>query len=309
MAEIVSAQAPLCEIKDGRGYITTPWFRYLVASTPQGTGTGTGVLHGNGSGAPTWGPVVLTTDVSGKLPVANGGIGDVVGISGGVLTFTGPSTVISSTELAVNRLVAGGGPGAAPSTPIAIGAAGQVLKGTGALPVWDQVDLAADVTGVLPIANGGTGGLLDVAHGGTGVTTKTGTNNVVLSDNPSLASPNLSTPLIINGDVVSPLQWVGFFGSASQLRGADSKVASVTAAATTLVTPDESMFFIVHDQTSGGITVGVMDATGGVVTPVAFAGIVGIAFTRAAGTGLQAAVIAGANPRSLSTFAISLGAP
>lgn len=36
-------------------------------------GTTTTVLHGNASGDPTYGAVVLTTDVSGILPVANGG--------------------------------------------------------------------------------------------------------------------------------------------------------------------------------------------------------------------------------------------
>ena len=36
-------------------------------------GTTTTVLHGNASGAPTFGAVALTTDVSGTLPVANGG--------------------------------------------------------------------------------------------------------------------------------------------------------------------------------------------------------------------------------------------
>lgn len=33
------------------------------------------VLHGNAGGAPSFGSVVLTTDVSGILPVANGGLG------------------------------------------------------------------------------------------------------------------------------------------------------------------------------------------------------------------------------------------
>ena len=40
-----------------------------------GPGTATTVLHGNASGQPGYGAVVLTTDVSGVLPVANGGTG------------------------------------------------------------------------------------------------------------------------------------------------------------------------------------------------------------------------------------------
>jgi hypothetical protein len=38
-------------------------------------GTTTTVLHGNASGAPTYGAVTLTTDVTGTLPVSNGGTG------------------------------------------------------------------------------------------------------------------------------------------------------------------------------------------------------------------------------------------
>jgi hypothetical protein len=46
----------------------------------QGTaGTTTTVLHGNASGSPTYGAVVLTTDVSGILPAANGGTGNNTG--------------------------------------------------------------------------------------------------------------------------------------------------------------------------------------------------------------------------------------
>lgn len=37
-------------------------------------GTATQVLHGNASGAPTFGAVALTTDVTGVLPAANGGV-------------------------------------------------------------------------------------------------------------------------------------------------------------------------------------------------------------------------------------------
>jgi hypothetical protein len=45
----------------------------VLATTSAGTSTT--VLHGNASGAPTFGAVSLTADVSGTLPVANGGTG------------------------------------------------------------------------------------------------------------------------------------------------------------------------------------------------------------------------------------------
>jgi hypothetical protein len=89
--------------------------------------------------------------ITGVLPVANGG-------SGG---------------LTLNGVVLGGGAGA--STATAVGAAGQVLRGTGAAPAWGAVNLAmpgGDVTGVLGIANGGVGtGALNTVLIGQGVGT------------------------------------------------------------------------------------------------------------------------------------------
>jgi hypothetical protein len=58
-----------------------------VAPTVLGSlGTTSTVLHGNASGAPSFGAVSLTTDVSGILPSANGGTGN------GFANFSGPAT-------------------------------------------------------------------------------------------------------------------------------------------------------------------------------------------------------------------------
>lgn len=51
-------------------------------------GTATTVLHGNASGAPTFGAVSLTADVSGTLPVGNGGTG-ITSLGTGVATWLG----------------------------------------------------------------------------------------------------------------------------------------------------------------------------------------------------------------------------
>lgn len=95
---------------------------------------GAGTSYTEGTGIDVSGNVIsLETPVS----AANGGLG-----------------VASPTDHAV--LV---GSGAAAVTPIGVGTTGQVLRGaTGADPAFGQVVLTTDVTGTLPVANGGTGG-------------------------------------------------------------------------------------------------------------------------------------------------------
>jgi hypothetical protein len=100
-------------------------------------GTATTLLHGNAGGAPTYSAVTLTTDVTGILPIANGG--------------TASSTALSGTTI----MVASGG-------SIVQGSAGTgttVLHGNAAgLPTYSAVVLTTDVSGILPVANGGTAG-------------------------------------------------------------------------------------------------------------------------------------------------------
>lgn len=68
--------------------------------------------------------------------------------------------------------------------PSQAGQSGKYLKTDGSTASWDQIDIStADITGTLPVANGGTG-----------VTTSTGSGSVVLSNSPTLATPNLGTP-------------------------------------------------------------------------------------------------------------------
>ena len=93
----------------------------------------------------------LTTGVTGTLPVANGGTG--------VTTSTGTGSVVLNTSPTLVTPALG--------TPSSV-----VLTNATALP------LTTGVTGTLPVANGGTG-----------VTTSTGTGNVVLSTSPVITGP------------------------------------------------------------------------------------------------------------------------
>jgi len=96
-------------------------------------------------------------------------------------------TITGITDLAV----ADGGTGASTAAgalnnllPSQTSAANKYLQSDGTNASWDAVSLStSDITGTLPVANGGTG-----------VTTSTGTTNVVLSNSPTLVTPALGTP-------------------------------------------------------------------------------------------------------------------
>lgn len=68
--------------------------------------------------------------------------------------------------------------------PVQTSQANKYLQTDGTNASWDAVSLStADITGILPVANGGTG-----------VSTSTGTGNTVLSTSPTLVTPVLGTP-------------------------------------------------------------------------------------------------------------------
>jgi hypothetical protein len=91
------------------------------------------------------------------------------------------------TDLAV----ADGGTGASTATaalnnllPSQTGNSSKYLQTDGTNATWDAISInTGDITGTLPVANGGTG-----------VTSSTGTGNVVLSNSPTLVTPALGTP-------------------------------------------------------------------------------------------------------------------
>lgn len=279
MADIPSTNVALVNVvREGdrwRGYIETPWFRYFISGAPEGSGTTNTVLHGNPSGAGTWSPVDLAADVTGTLPFTNGGTGLTVGPTGGVVTFSSPTTL----------------------APTAAGLSNQVLHG-GAVPFFQRVDLTSDIQNVLSILNGGTGSSFG-----------TGTGIPVFDTNPSLTNPSIFGGTIFSAvfnlvQVVGQLLWQAGSAGLSQIGGSNSNVVSATAVATTLVSEDAAMIFIVKDRTSNGMSIGLMDAAGVVMVT---SGVTNVTFSRLAATGLQATVTGGANPRTLSTFAIQMG--
>ena len=111
----------------------------------------------------------------------------------GVIQYSGTSpiniagSVISLTTVPVNF----GGTGQTTANaglnallPAQTGQANKYLQTDGTNSSWDAISLStADITGVLPVVNGGTG-----------VATSTGTGSTVLSSSPTLVTPILGTP-------------------------------------------------------------------------------------------------------------------
>lgn len=110
-------------------YVTTA----AVASDVYGLWSGgcTSAKYLRGDGACS--AVTLTSDVTGALPVANGGTA--------LASYTAGDLLYASGSTTLSKLVAG--------------TSAQVLHG-GTTPSWSSVSLTADVSGTLPVASGGT---------------------------------------------------------------------------------------------------------------------------------------------------------
>ena len=90
------------------------------------------------------------------IGVAYGGTGLTSGTSGGIVGYTATGVLASSVALTASALVLGGGAGATPTPMASLGTTTTILHGNAAgAPTFGAVSLTADVSGILPIANGG----------------------------------------------------------------------------------------------------------------------------------------------------------
>jgi hypothetical protein len=156
---------------------------YLINNTGTGAKTvkntsGTGIsvpagkatlVFNNGTNVVDAASYFSSLTLGAALPVASGGTGLTAGTSGGILGYTATGTLASSVALTANALVLGAGAGATPTPMASLGTTTTVLHGNASgAPTFGAVSLTADVTGVLPTANGGTnlGGATPFTSGG-----------------------------------------------------------------------------------------------------------------------------------------------
>jgi hypothetical protein len=187
----------------GNNFNGTADLTQIIASTYGGTGNGFTKFSGPAGTEKTFtlpnaNATILTNNAA--VTVAQGGTGLTSGTQGGIPYFNSTTTMASSGLLTQYGVMIGGGSGAAPSTTAA-GAANTLLHGNGsAVPTFSAVSLAADVSGTLPVGNGGTGAATLTDHGvmiGSGTSavsvTATGSTGQILQSNGASADPSWST--------------------------------------------------------------------------------------------------------------------
>lgn len=169
--------------------VSGTWPNQTINATAGGSGTVTSVaasvpsfLSIAGSPITTSGTLAITYSGT-ALPIANGGTAatTAAGARGNILpSYTGNGGKVLAVNAGATdtEWIAAGGTGTVTSVAVSGGTTGLTTSG-------------GPITGAGTITLAGT---LAVANGGTGVTTSTGSGNVVLSTSPTLVSPVLGTP-------------------------------------------------------------------------------------------------------------------
>ncbi len=112
-------------------------------------------------------PATSIFGVTGSPVTTSGTLGlTTTGTSGGIPYFSSTSQIASSALLTNHAIVLGGGAAASPTVLGSLGTTTTLLHGNASGdPTFGQVTLTTEVTGLLPLANGGTNNNLTAANG------------------------------------------------------------------------------------------------------------------------------------------------
>jgi hypothetical protein len=223
------------------------------SSTLSATAAGTSntVLHGNTGGAPTWSAVDLTADVSGILPVANGGTGFNTLAGAGIVTTAGMttspntipkatgSTVLSDSTIADDgTTVTANGLLSVSTTKVGIGiaaaSAGSILhvnNDSGTATFERLIQGRSSVNNSFGIGVGGNDTYISAASGGaillatgsdlgvTGTSVPTNVRFTVSASASTLTGNGASTIATSSGNLIFQPVGVSSFGTDAQLNG------------------------------------------------------------------------------------------
>lgn len=167
------------------------------------------------------------------------------GTSGGILGFTGASTLTSSVLLTQHALVIGGGAGATPTPLASLGTATTILHGNASGdPTFGAVVLTTDVSGILPVANGGTGaaslpfsGIFKNGQTTYDISTANGTVNI--AHGVGATPKKIRLTFIVSGTGTGFSQAFSFFTyngtTASEIHGALNNATNISSNGTTAI--------------------------------------------------------------------------
>jgi hypothetical protein len=173
-----------------------------------GVATGNALISGGVATAPSWGKIGLTTHVSGTLPATNGGTGTATVTTGDLLYGSATNTWSKLAGVATGNALISGGVATAPS--------------------WGKIALTTHVSGVLPIANGGTNNSSAYASGAIVYS-----NGTSLTGNTSILFVNTSSGNVGIG-TASPTSTNGGVGKLVHINGTSNVVLHLKSSTTTI---------------------------------------------------------------------------